>query len=132
MTSSFDNAISGALETLRSSCGQAVTFRRGRSSAELTAVVGKTAVSQDDGRGLVVERSIRDFLIRTSDLRLEGVAVTPERGDKIIQTLGGVAYEWEVNGPGGEKPSRWVDDAGHTTRIHTKLVAVGSPDLETT
>jgi len=99
-----------------------VTYRRGAFSVEVLATVGATRFEADDGYGIVVEREIRDYLIASADLVLDGEGTLPQRGDEVVEVRGGAAHVYEVMDLGPEKHYRFSDPDGGTLRIHTKLV----------
>ena len=99
-----------------------VTYHRGAFSVEIDATVGATRFEVDDGYGTVVEQEIRDYILASSDLVLDGEQVLPQRGDEIREVRGGVTYVYEVMDMGPERPYRFCDPAGKTLRIHTKHV----------
>ena len=102
-----------------------VTYVRGDDSVEVQAAIGQTNFRFDDRFGATIRHVARDYLIRTSDLVINGQAIEPRRGDRIREVIGGQALEHEVMSPnasGGEPEWRWSDPFGMTMRIHTKKV----------
>jgi len=99
-----------------------VTYRRGSLSVEVLATVGATGFEADDGSGIVVEMQVRDYLIASADLVLDGEKTLPERGDEIVEILDDVTHVYEVMDLGPEKHAVACDPDGRTLRIHTKLV----------
>lgn len=110
------------VDTLRTNAATAVTYVRGSDSVSLTAVKGRSnhPVTLSDGSQEEVQ-SI-DWIIRRADLVIDGVAVEPRRGDKIIQVLGDVTITHELLGDGGEGSWRYSDQFRTAFRIHTKVV----------
>lgn len=108
--------------TLQTAGGVSVVYVRGVQSLPLTAVVGRTAFAQVGGQnaaGAAVIWGDRDYLITAADLTLG----EPRRGDRITETIDGVACVFECMAPGNEPAWRW-SDAGRTKyRIHTKQVS---------
>jgi hypothetical protein len=100
-----------------------VTYRRGGSVMVdgLAATPGKTVFRLDSGYGVSVRKDMRDFLINTEDLILNGVVVEPEKRDEIIHD--GIIYE--VSSPGNDEPAwRYSDAYNQTLRIHTKNMGI--------
>lgn len=91
----------------------------------VSATLGQTAFRIDDPvKGSRIERTDRDFLVAAEDLIIGGVAVEPQRGDQVLQTVGSSTHTYEVLAPNAEPPWRWADAHRKVLRIHTKLVCV--------
>ena len=101
-----------------------VTYVRGASTVRLAATVGRTIFETQDGRGVIEKTESRDFLVRASDLVLDGLRAFPKRGDRIREIGGDRFYIYEVMAPGREPEWRWSDPYRQTIRIHTKQVDV--------
>lgn len=101
-----------------------VVYRRGATTKELPATVGRTVFEQmdADGTGLLRRVESRDFLVRAADLDLGSGPTTPRAGDQIREARDGRVLVYEVNAPGGEPPFRSSDPFGRTLRIHTKHI----------
>jgi len=95
---------------------------QGARSVEVQAAVGKTVFEVDSGTGILEKVESRDFLIRASELVLDGAVALPERGDKVREEGDGVTYVYEVMAPGREPHYRFSDPHRRALRIHTKLV----------
>lgn len=126
----FRNAIAGALSTIRSVAGVAVTLRRGEVSSSITVVWGKTDADFENFDGTFQAKRSRDALIRQVDYVLGGSVATPQAGDRIEETNGGKTYLYEVQPFAGQSPSRESDPYYVTFRIHTKLIGVVDPTSE--
>ncbi|MDD5503349.1 MAG: hypothetical protein PHH26_07815 [Candidatus Thermoplasmatota archaeon] len=94
-----------------------VIYKRGESSVNLRATVGKTDFEVGEEGCFKVGSHVVDFLLTATDLVLNGSPVLPEMGDEI-----------EYNGKTFtvlHLPSdgfwRWSDPYGKTMRIHTKI-----------
>lgn len=99
-----------------------VTYTRDGVSVSIPATVGRTPFRTDDiGTGAnKIVRSDRDYLITAALLVLNGVAVTPRKGDQI--TDGGVTYE--VRPIVATEPAwRYSDAEGVKYRVHCVRVA---------
>ena len=122
----MSNLLGKAVEWLDTQCVRhlswPVTYVRGEHSVEVQAAVGRTEFEDDNGTGVLEKVESRDFLIRASDLVLDGPAVLPERGDRIREEQDGMLYVYEVMAPGREPCWRYSDPYRRALRIHTKLV----------
>ena len=104
-----------------------VTYQRGASTVALQATVGRTVFRFDDHAGNVTRYVSRDFLVRASDLVLDGYPATPKRGDRIREPHGQRVMIHEVMAPGRDEPDwRYSDPDRQTLRIHTKQTGVES------
>ncbi|MEX1016020.1 MAG: hypothetical protein WDZ31_04670 [Phycisphaeraceae bacterium] len=107
----------------RTHLSHTVMYERGAASAEVLATAGQTVFRFDNGYGATVRYVSRDFLITTADLVIDGAPVTPQRGDRIRETVSGITYIHEVMGPGNNEPDWKYSDRDRVTfRIHTKQV----------
>lgn len=77
---------------------------------------------QDTGDGLVLRMEIRDYLIDSADLKLDGQPTLPERGDLIIENEDGKNFTYEVLPIGNQRAWRYSDPFHLKLRIHTKLI----------
>ena len=108
---------------MKAHAAHAVTYVRGSDQVEFQATVGRTEFEIVTEFG--VERfESRDYLVLSEDLVLDGNAVTPQRGDKIKETIHGEVLVFEVMAPKDEPPWRYSDPGHNTMRIHTKHVDV--------
>ena len=99
-----------------------VTYRRGISTVEIPATVAATRFEVDEGYGIIVKQQMRDYLIATAALVLDGEEVLPEPGDDILDEYDGVIQVYEVTPLGGEQHYRFCDPAQRTLRIHVKHI----------
>jgi hypothetical protein len=110
---------------LKSHASSPVVYVRGANQASVSATIGRTLMKLDDGYGGIrMQWTDRDFLIAPLDLIIAGSAITPERGDTILETVGTKVYTYEVNAPGGEPAWRWSDPHRSLYRIHTKEIGI--------
>lgn len=115
-------------DQLKTHASRSVVYVRGIEQVVVPATIGRTLLKLDDGYGGVrMEWTDRDFLISAADLLLAGNAATPERGDRIRETVGAQILVFEVMAPGKEPPWRWSDPFRKMLRIHTKHVATEGP-----
>lgn len=100
-----------------------IVYSRGDDTVSLLATVGRTVFDVSDDYGAIIKRTSRDYLITAADLILAGAVAEPQRGDRIIETIGEAEHEFEVIGPGGDEPDwRYSDPFQILLRIHTKQV----------
>lgn len=107
--------------------GVTVTYKRGPLSASLTATSGDqqhmTAV-RGQAQAATVTWSQRDYFILAADLVAAGFTMPPQAGDRITETIEGVATVFELRpGPNREPCWRWSGDR-LMVRCHTER-AVG-------
>ena len=107
----------------REHASQEVTYQRGAENVTLQATIGRTLFELQDAKGFIQKTESRDYLISTSDLILDSQVVLPQRGDKIIETVGDKTFTYEVLAPGKEPVWRYSDPYRTQLRIHTKHVA---------
>jgi hypothetical protein len=111
-------------DQLKTHASRWVVYVRGVEQVMVPATIGRTLLKLDDGYGGVrMEWTDRDFLIPAAHLVLAGSPVTPQRGDRIRETVGAHALVFEVMAPGKEPPWRWSDPFRKVLRIHTKHTA---------
>ncbi len=101
---------------------RAVTYRRGATSVELAATVGRTEYDVDTGHGIVERYESRDYLLRTADLVLAGESTTPEAGDRIEEVIADQTVVYGVMAPAGEPVWAYSDPGRLTMRVHTKQI----------
>lgn len=96
-----------------------VRYRRGGTVVEVSATIGRT-IFRVESVNVVLERiEGRDYLIAAHELMAAGIALPPQRGDRIEEDADGRRWIYEVLAPGGEPPWRWSDPERHCLRIHT-------------
>ena len=121
----YQEAAEAALEVVSGSAGTAVTFHRGESSVEVTALIGRTEVESASGDGTMVLSQVRDFIILAADLVIEvdgeDAQIEPKEGDLITEQRGGRVFTYQVFQVGGEV-FRWVGVAETYLRIHAKHI----------
>ncbi len=109
-------------DQLKASAGAAVEYKRGNSAATVVAVVGKSVFESQDQSGVSETWESRDYIFKTTDFP-HG---EPARGDRITETLGGIANVFEVVAPRGV-PLFHHGDPFHTTiRVHTKRIGTAT------
>ena len=106
----------------RASASQTVTYSRGTASVSISAAIGNSAFTLDNGN-VVLNLESRDYLFAAADLVLNGNAVTPLPGDRITEADGQV---YEVLPIAGEPAWRYSDNARTSLRVHTRQVESGA------
>lgn len=110
-------------DRLIENASEPVTYARGYDFVDIRAAFGRKLLKLDDNAGGIrMEWTDMDFLIRASDLLINGVPITPMRGDKIFAVIGEQAQAFEVLPYGNDPPWRWADPYQSMYRIHTKHV----------
>jgi hypothetical protein len=89
MTSALHNLAAAGAAALQSFAGQTVEYRRGSSSAVLTAVEARGEGARDEGSVTSLVYGAQDFLILAGDLEIDGVAIEPAAGDVIAASRRG-------------------------------------------
>lgn len=81
---------------------------------------GRTRFARDarDG-GPAFVYSDRDYMIPAAELVAGGAPFRPERGDRITETIAGVARVFEVGAPKGAKEFHPSDSDETLLRVHT-------------
>ena len=107
--------------------GETLTYSRPSTaqSVPLTVTPGQSMLALDVGDGGTrIEWTDADFLIVAAELSLGGVAVEPQRKDRITRTKGGKTVVYEVLPYENEPCWRWADEHRTLMRVHTKEIAV--------
>lgn len=123
MADFLNTAVNWLSDRMVANASQTVTYRRAAASVSISATLGSSMLRINDAAGRSrVERTDRDFIVRSADLILSGSATTPARGDHIDLTIGGTIYRYDVMSPVGEPPWRYSDSHNKMMRIHTKYI----------
>ena len=123
MSSPLQAAISDALATVASAEGRAVTLSRGASSASVTAVSWWQDWTLEDGEGFPIVVRLRVFRIAAADYAPAGSAVTPARGDRMVEVIAGAQETFEVMPDPGIPAFGPASEANGYWNINTKQVA---------
>lgn len=107
---------------LKSYAGESVTYTRGVESVSLTITRGQTAFETEDTDGFTITAHSIDFIVKASDLVLDGEVALPEVRDYITDAAGKV-YSVLIL-PGGTH-YRFSDPAQTILRVHTRMVDDG-------
>lgn len=121
MPTPFATALSAAQGALQASNGEEVTYCRGDSEVELTAIVIHKDVEQVSAYEILVEVIEQwDFLIRATDLVIGGVVILPVAGDRIRRVVGSITQTLEVMSQRPEPHYRVTEAGGEFLRVHAK------------
>lgn len=112
----FVNATAWLASQLTANASQAVTYQRGSATVSVNATRGQSDAEDIDTDGRIVTVRVADFLIDVSALILDGTAIEPKQGDRIVASDG----TFRVMPAGGEGCFR---RSGDKFRIHTKRVS---------
>lgn len=107
-----------------------VIYQRGELNVEVPATIGRTVHDVENTHGVIEKVETRDFIIRAQDLLLGGSPISPQRGDRVKETVGETTLTYEVMSPGtstGSSHYRFADPYRLAFRIHTKHIATGAP-----
>lgn len=118
----FRDIVQGAIEVVRDFAGETATYSRSPHSVTIKAVPGNAANVEQPSRGLSVAADEHEWLVKVTDLVLNGTQATPKKGDRLVVVRGGISLTYTVTPRNGEQPFR-TDPTGGMYRIHTKLTA---------
>lgn len=121
----FDTDFEAADDAFAEAFGTTVTIERSGAAPteEVTAEVVLRDYEVENDAGMPELVQFRDYLIAVADYQVAGVAVEPQRGDLLRQTIAGQACEFTLL-PAGKRPAAEWADAGHSRwLIHTKKTA---------
>ena len=90
--------------------------RPGGAAFPVRAVIGRTISQNDAGSGFIVRVTMRDFIIRQSELK----GLIPKRNDEIRQKIGDITAVFTLNSDSTESHYEETDGYGVAWRIHTK------------
>jgi len=120
--SAFDGIAAKALANFYSLGGVSVAYARGSLSCAPTAIPEDEMRTELGGEGYVVNISRRSWLIRLSQLVLDGSATLPERGDIITEVCDGIPLTWQVvSGEGQETAYEYTGTDRSEVRVRTVL-----------
>ena len=109
-------------DKLSKHAARAVVYQRGNQQAEVIATIGKSSYQQDSGEGMLTRAQVRDYLIDTVQLVIDGQLVLPRSGDRILEIDGSKTFVYEVMALGDQPAWRYSDVFRLKFRIHTKLI----------
>lgn len=121
MPSPFDNAIAGALTSIRQVDGRSIVYSDGTHQVTIPlAAVSETTYEIDDGERVVETWTSRDYLVAVSDLVLNGAPAVPAKGHTITEVINGATKVFTVMAPKGKQAFEYSDRGQTTFEIHTK------------
>lgn len=100
---------------LHASASTAVVFVRGSTAVEAQATIGSSAFEAAGQNGVVERWESRDFIVRVADLPFGEM----QRGDKVVETINGIATTYDVASPRGVPLWHYGDAFRQTIRVHT-------------
>jgi len=109
--------------TLQKHAAQTVVFQRGTAKVQLRATPGSTLVEML-GEDVSVTRRTKDWIVHDRNkLRVNGAAVEPQEGDKIIWRYNQQDYTYIVTPVSGNAYES-ADGFEQGWRIHTQLDSI--------
>ena len=124
MSNLLKTGVTRLAEIIKARAASTVTYIRGGYSVDLSATFGRTEYEQLDTDGFGIRMDTRDFIVTAADLVMNSVAITPQNGDTITETVGGVTRTHEVLGIGTGPCFAWSDPHRTMMRIHTKQLRI--------
>ncbi len=114
--------LAGKLEAV---AGVTVTYTRFADGATIAPDiwVGRSGVGADPGQLRYHQWGHRDYVLTASTLTVSGSVVEPGIGDRIAETINGVAHIFEVQSDEAGDHWRWSDPARTMYRLHVKRVS---------
>lgn len=103
----------------RSHMSRYVSYSRGGVSSPCLATVSQSVFESQSEMGVIERWESRDFIISASQLPVD----IPQRGDKIVETLGEAVVTYEVCAPRGSPVWRHADPFRTSVRIFTKAIS---------
>jgi hypothetical protein len=123
MSDLLQTAAAWLTDQLQRHAAQPVVYQRGLLTATMQVTKGRTLLRLSDGSGgSYVQWTDRDYLIPAAALEAVGIALPPQPGDRILETVGSATQVYEVLIYGSEPAWRWADAHRQLLRIHTKHI----------
>lgn len=101
---------------------QAVTYTRGSDEIELSATKARAVMSEVGDESAYYDVHATDWIVRSADLEINGVAIEPQVGDRITEVMGDATYVYEVMSTNLEPCFVLENGRRHSLRIHTKVI----------
>lgn len=109
---------------LKANVSESVTIERsGQQTAGVLATAGRTLFENDDGSNVIDRWQIADFLIDAADYVINAAVTLPQRGDKLIRTIGATTVTYEVDADRDKPAFEYLDDYRTKLRIHYQQVS---------
>ena len=123
MSNLLQDAASWLGDRLKESVGRQVTYVRGAAQSEpITGTPAQQQYDVFDEGGIGTTVLAYDWTFTRDCLEIAGTPINPRAGDRITETLEGVAVAFEVV-PLGKRPCyEWLDTSGILILVHTKKV----------
>ena len=103
-------------DQLAASASLTVAYKRGVNSSQFLATIGKSVFESSGQNGVTEQWESRDYIVKTADLPYG----QPQRGDLIVEELGGASIFYEVTAPRGVPLFHYGDAFQNLVRVHTK------------
>lgn len=100
---------------LKASASRTVTYVRNDTAIDVLATIGRSAFESANTSGVLERWESRDYLIADADTPFGEPAV----GDKIVETINGVAVTYLVSTPRGVPLFHYADAFRLIVRVHT-------------
>lgn len=97
-------------------------IRAGFTTEGVPAIIGRTDFERTDALGMNQTFQTRDFLIHHEEYLINSAQALPETGDRIVETVGGTSFTYEVMPEQGITHDGYSDDHRKLRRIHTKKI----------
>ncbi len=116
MADMLDDGALWLADRLAASASRTVGYRRGSNSSSMSATIGRSSFESINSSGVAESWESRDFVVKTTLLPYG----EPQRGDIVIDEVGGIETLYQVTAPRGVPVFHWGDAFQRTVRIHTK------------
>ena len=102
-------------DRLAESAAVSCTYVRGATETPIIATVGRSTFDAANQSGVIEQWESRDYIVKVGTLPY----AEPARGDRIVETFGGVTTTYEVSTPRGVPLVHPADAFRSAIRIHT-------------
>jgi hypothetical protein len=103
----------------RANMARFVSYTRSSETQPCLATVTQSTFETQTEMGVVERWESRDYIISYHELPFP----TPQRGDRITETLNNATVTYEVCAPRGAPVWQWADPYRNAVRVHTKIVS---------
>ncbi len=118
MTTLLERGMTMVARVLPEAAGGDIVYERGANSVTITATFGRSEFVEETTDGTRISHTDRDFVFPAASLVLGGLAVTPQKGDRI--TVGGEVFQ--VLPMDGKQCYRQSDPQGTMIRVFAKRI----------
>lgn len=120
MTNLLQDGAAWLAERLIESAGRTASYRRGGNVASgLNLIPTESRHQATDRNGQVITQRMADWLIKGSDLVLNGKTILPLTGDVVETTIGAKSEQYEVVPAPDGRAFEFEDSHQHMLRVHT-------------